>query len=75
MEAVSVSELDEISVCFTGHSMMFTRCPMYCPKTCTVQHHPLLLAVINCVDTPEIELMEKKLLMMSNMINKYAQVG
>jgi len=55
-------------------STKLIKCPMYCPNTCLEHHHPLLVAILNCIDTPEIELMEKKLLMLSNLINKYKEV-
>ena len=37
------------------------RCPPYCRTNCATTHHPLLVALLNTVDTADVELMEKRL--------------
>ncbi|XP_013412072.1 uncharacterized protein LOC106174876 [Lingula anatina] len=52
------------------------RCPPYCKSSCTVRHHPLLLAVVNCIDTEEDqEMMESLLQDLQDCINDYTKDG
>jgi hypothetical protein len=54
-------------------SVGLIKCPMYCRSNCVIKHHPLLVAILNCVDTAHMELMEMKLGILYNVINKYKQ--
>lgn len=37
------------------------RCPPYCRTNCATNHHPILVALLNTVDTADTELMDKRL--------------
>ena len=48
------------------------KCPVFCQgQKCPARHHKLLQAILNAADTPDEELMERRLNMLEETINKY----
>ena len=50
------------------------RCPPYCRTNCATTHHPLLVALLNTVDTADVELMEKRLQEFREIFMRYTVV-
>ncbi len=50
------------------------RCPPFCKADCEVTHHPLLVAVLNAVDTDDADLMNERIGALEETFQKYAEV-
>ena len=53
----------------------FVKCPVWCKRDCKVKHHPLLVALLNCVDTDDEQQIEQQLSDLEHVVLKYEQVG
>ena len=54
---------------------VLVRCPPYCPFNCTIKHHPLLVALLNCGDTEDKAVMQQRLEDLQHVVTKYEKVS
>ena len=50
------------------------RCPPYCRSNCVMQHHPLLVALLNCIDTDDKVKMEARMRDLRTVVKQYRDV-
>ena len=50
------------------------RCPPFCRTNCATKHHPLLVALLNCIDTSEVDIMTNRMSDFEHVVKRYLSV-